>query len=104
MLVHSIRIQAFIVEPIPVRIENAGQRSAVGLLRAGGLVLDENSPAAVKIGDVLRPMTRKNDRNGKPILIGPIDWAFLLGTEMDGRYINMDFYAGRAGGRLSLYL
>ena len=81
-----------------VRIENAGQQNAVGLLRAGGLILDEASPAAIRIGDVLEPMTRKNDRNGKPILIGPIDWAFLLVTEIEGRNYKMDYYAGRAGG------
>ena len=81
-----------------VRIENAGQRNAVGLLRAGGLIVDENSPASIRVGDVLEPMTRKNDRNGKPILIGAIDWAFLLVTELEGRNINMDYYAGRAGG------
>lgn len=81
-----------------VRIDNAGQRNAVGLLRAGGLILDENSPAALKVDDVLQPMTRKNDRNGKPIIIGPLDWAFLLVTEFEGRNTKMDFYAGRAGG------
>lgn len=81
-----------------VRIDNAGQRNAVGLLRAGGLVLDQDSPAAIGVDDVLEPMIRKNDRNGTPILIGPMDFAFLLVTELEGRNIKMDFYAGRAGG------
>lgn len=81
-----------------VRIENAGQRSAVGLLRAGGLIVDPNSPAAVGVKDVLEPMTRKNDRNGNPILIGPLGWAFLYVDEIEGRNLKMDFYAGRAGG------
>ncbi len=81
-----------------IRIENAGQSSAVGLLRAGGLILDENSPAGVRPNDLFEPMTRKNDRNGKPIIIGPIDWAFLLVTELEGRNVKMDYYAGRAGG------
>ena len=81
-----------------VRIDNAGQKSAVGLLRAGGLIVDENSPAAIRKDDVLEPMTRKNDRNGNPILIGAMDWAYLLVTEIEGRNINMDFYAGRVGG------
>ncbi len=87
-----------------VRIENAGQKSAVGLLRAGGLILEENretSPAFVRVGDVLEPMVRKNDRNGKPIVIGPMDWAYLLVKELaghQGRNVNMDFHAGRTGG------
>ena len=87
-----------------VRIENAGQKSAVGLLRAGGLILEEDretSPAFVRVGDVLEPMVRKNDRNGKPIVIGPMDWAYLLVKELaghEGRNVNMDFHAGRTGG------
>ncbi len=81
-----------------VRIDDAGQRNAVGLLRAGGLILDENSPANVGQDDVLEPMTRKDDRNGKPILIGAIDWAFLYVTEVDGHKLKMDYYAGRPGG------
>ena len=81
-----------------VRIDNAGQKRATGLLRAGGLIVDKDSPADLKVGDVLEPMTRKNDRNGKPIIIGPIDWAFLNVTDFEGRNVKMDFYAGRAGG------
>ena len=81
-----------------IRIEDAGQKSAKGLLRAGGLIMDENSPALISVEDVLVPMTRKNDRNGKPILIGPLDWAFLLVNKVDGVRSEMDFYSGRAGG------
>lgn len=81
-----------------VRIENAGQRSAVGLLRAAGLILSENSPGYVGVGDVLEPMTRKNDRNGKPIYIGRIEWAFLHVTESEDYRLTMDYYAGRPGG------
>ena len=81
-----------------VRIDEAGQKTAEGLLRAGGLIVDENSPGLVAAGDTLVPMTRKNDRNGKPILIGPLDWAFLLVKEVDGVKSKMDYYSGRAGG------
>lgn len=80
-----------------VRIENAGQRNATGLLRGGGLVLDEDSPAAVRLGDVLEPMVRKDDRSGQPFAIGPIEWALLLVTGKSDRYLEMDYYAGRAG-------
>ncbi len=87
-----------------VRIENAGLRSALGLVRAGGLVREkdrEHSPAWIRVGDVLEPMTRKNDRNGNPIMVGPLDWAYLNVTELDGyqdRNVKMDFYSGRGGG------
>ena len=73
-------IQAF--SPV-VRIEDAGQSSADGLLRAGGLIVNENSPGKIRIGDVLIPATRKDDRNGNPFLIGPIDWAYLHATESE---------------------
>jgi len=81
-----------------VRIEDAGQTSAKGLLRAGGLIVDPDSPASVAVGDVLVPMTRKDDRNGNPILIGPIDWAYLLVKEVDGVKSQMDYHSGRPGG------
>ena len=81
-----------------VRIDNAGQKAATGLLRASGLIVDDDSPANLKVGDVLEPMTRKNDRNGKPFIIGPVDWAFLNVTAFEGRNVKMDFHAGRAGG------
>jgi hypothetical protein len=81
-----------------VRIENAGQRSATGLLRAGGLIIGDSSPASIAVNDPLEPMVRKNDRNGQPTLIGPVDWALLLTTGLEERYLKMDFYAGRSGG------
>ena len=81
-----------------VRIDNAGQRAATGLLRASGLIVDDDSPANLEMGDVLEPMIRKNDRNGKPFVIGPLDWAFLKVTAFEGRNVKMDFYSGRAGG------
>ncbi|WP_404305852.1 hypothetical protein [Neorhodopirellula lusitana] len=81
-----------------VRIDNAGQKSATGLVRAAGLALDKNSPAHIQVGDVLQPMVRKDDRNGKPMTIGPLDWAYLITTEVDGEKVKMDFHAGRMGG------
>lgn len=81
-----------------VRVDNAGTRTATGLLRASGLIVDEDSPAKLKAGDVLEPMIRKNDRNGRAYMIGPLDWAFLNVTGFVGRNVKMDFYSGRAGG------
>ncbi|QDT08733.1 hypothetical protein [Planctomycetes bacterium K23_9] len=68
-----------------LRIDDAGLKGARGLLRAGGLILDDESPARVGPGQVLLPMVRKNDRNGRPIMIGPLDWAFLLSTQFKGK-------------------
>ena len=81
-----------------IRIEEAGRRSAQGLVRAGGLILDPESPAMIAVGDVLQPMVRKNNRNDRPIRIGPIEWAYLIVTERDGSGLQMDYHAGRPGG------
>lgn len=81
-----------------VRIDDAGQKNATGLVRAAGLALDPDSPAHIRVGDVLEPMVRKDDRNGKPMTIGPLDWAYLLAKETEGRKVKMDFHAGRMGG------
>jgi len=81
-----------------VRIEDAGQRSAQGRVRAAGLITDEDSPAAFRVGDYLVPMIRRNDRNGDPIGIGPLSWAYLLVKEVNGSSLKMDYHAGKAGG------
>lgn len=81
-----------------VRIEDAGQRTAKGRVRAAGLITDENSPAAIRAGDFLVPMMRRNDRNGDPIAIGPISWSYLLVKEVNGSSLNMDYHAGKSGG------
>src|SRR5690606_22432627 len=57
-----------------------------------------NSPAAIRAGDFLVPMMRRNDRNGDPIAIGPISWSYLLVKEVNGSSLNMDYHAGKSGG------
>ena len=43
-------------------------------------------------------MVRKNDRNGRPIMIGPIEWAYCVVEEIDGVRFDMGYYSGRPGG------
>lgn len=81
-----------------VRIEDAGQKTATGRLRAAGLITDEDSPATIRPGDFLVPMMRRDDRNGNPIAIGPLSWAYLLVKEVDGSSLKMDYHAGKTGG------
>lgn len=81
-----------------VRIDEAGQKTATAMIRAANLIMDSESPANVAVGSVLQPMIRKNDRNGKPIAIGRIDWAYLIVNEKEGPNVKMDYYSGRAGG------
>ena len=81
-----------------IRIEDSGTRTTRATLRAGGLILDEQSPAAIRVGDLVMPMLRKNDRNGDPTQVGRLDWAYLLVNEVDGAKLEMELFAGRAGG------
>ncbi|MCO8124151.1 hypothetical protein NHH03_20575 [Stieleria sp. TO1_6] len=81
-----------------VRIDDAGQQTATGMIRAANLIMNPESPANVPVGSVLQPMIRKDDRNGKPIAAGPIDWAYLIATERKGPNVDMDYYSGMAGG------
>lgn len=81
-----------------VRIDEAGQKTATAMIRGANLIMDPESPANVTVGSVLQPMIRKNDRNGKPIAIGRIEWAYLIATERQGPYVIMDYYSGMAGG------
>jgi len=81
-----------------VRIEDAGAKNAKGLVRAFGLITAEKSPALVAKDDFFVPMTRKNDRNGDPVQIGPLDWAYLHVKEVDGAKLEMDYHAGKSGG------
>lgn len=81
-----------------LRIEDAGQKSAVALVRAGGLIIDEESPARVRENDVFVPMLRKNDRNGDPLGVGPLDWAYLLVKQVDQTRVDLDYHAGKPGG------
>jgi hypothetical protein len=62
------------------RIEHVEDQHIVARLRAAGLVAGDHSPALVEPGMVLRPVVRRNDRNGQPAKGGiqPISWSFLV--------------------------
>ena len=55
-------------------------------------------PALIQQGDFLQPMIRRDDRNGNPIALGPLPWAYLHTTKVDGAKIDMELYAGQTGG------
>jgi hypothetical protein len=61
------------------RIEQVDDRKLTLRLRAGGLIIDQASPAIAEPGMVLRPIIRRNDRSGQPAKGGiqAIPWSFL---------------------------
>jgi hypothetical protein len=80
-----------------VRLDDIGTKSIQARLRAGGLILDDDSPGNVVVGDFLQPMLRKDDRDGEPSFLGIIDWTFLRTTEKEGPKLTLEIQSGRAG-------
>ncbi len=81
-----------------VRIEDAGTKTAKGRVRAEGLVLDEASPIKIRVGETLQPWLRKDDRTGKPTMLGPLDWTYGIVKSLNGSKLEMDVFSGRSGG------
>jgi hypothetical protein len=69
-----------------VRVEDSRGRDAAVRVRAGGLVYDDFCPSRIKVGDILRSVIRRNDRNGEPRPGGiqEVDWTYLLVRESKG--------------------
>jgi hypothetical protein len=81
------------------RIETGEGKQATVRIRSGGLILNPGSPAAVAQGDVLIPITRTNDRYGKPMpgRISIIPWTLLQVAGRDERnpsILNCNVHSG----------
>ena len=105
------RINRFITQPLQVaheafaaltdafaplaRIERIEGKTAFCRVRAGGLIQEgESSPIAIGRGDVLRPMYRRNNREGQPILLQAIPWTFLHVATNTGTVLNCNVHTG----------
>ncbi|MEM7473758.1 MAG: hypothetical protein AAF483_02125 [Planctomycetota bacterium] len=62
------------------RVEEADALSATLLHRAGGLIVRNENPAKLKVGDVMQPIVRRDGKNGVPTLLQPIAWTFAVLT------------------------
>ena len=77
------------------RIERIDGKTAFCRVRAGGLIQEnESSPIAIRRGDVLRPMYRRNNREGQPILLQVIPWTFLHVSSNTGTLLNCNVHTG----------
>ncbi|MBB76826.1 MAG: hypothetical protein CMJ75_20160 [Planctomycetaceae bacterium] len=77
------------------RIERIEGKAAFCRVRAGGLIQGgESSPIAISRGDVLRPMYRRNNREGQPILLQAIPWTFLHVASSSGTLLNCNVHTG----------
>jgi hypothetical protein len=79
------------------RIEEADNKLAAMRIRAGGLILDEEHPAKLQIGDVLQPFVRRDDRNGVPTLLQGIPWTYVAMVESNGIDAKAAIYSGIRG-------
>lgn len=78
-----------------VRVESSRGKKATVRVRAGGLVADEQSPSAIRTGDVLQPVIRRNDRRGepKPDGIEVLDLTYLLVRAPQEYLLDCDVYS-----------
>ncbi|RMF45437.1 MAG: hypothetical protein D6753_00145 [Planctomycetota bacterium] len=79
------------------RVEEAEARSAKIRLRAGGLIVDDGNPARIRVGDVLQPIVRRNDRYGVPTLLEPLKWTFAAVIASDGVHADVNVYTYSGG-------
>ncbi len=79
------------------RVEDAETKSAMLRLRAGGLIVDDDNPAAIVLGDVMQPIVRRDDRNGVPDLLEPLSWTFAAITASDGVKLEANVYTYSGG-------
>jgi hypothetical protein len=79
------------------RVEEAERRFASLRLRAGGLIGSDNNPAQVRVGDLMHPILRRDDRNGLPIVIEPIPWTYAAITSSDGVKMKANVYTYSGG-------
>ncbi|MCO6455687.1 MAG: hypothetical protein J5I93_10370, partial [Pirellulaceae bacterium] len=79
-----------------VRIEDAEEKTATTRLRAGNLIVSDESIANVRLGDVLLPVIRRNNRYGDPLLGGieAIPWTFLTVEQRDGALLSCQVHSG----------
>jgi hypothetical protein len=82
------------------RVESSDATSARLLHRAGGLLVDQDGsphPARIQVGDVMQPVIRRDDRNGVPILLQPLNFTFAAITESDGIKMTCNVYTYSGG-------
>ncbi len=76
------------------RIEEADLKNATLRIRAGGLIVDQEHPARLVVGDVLQPYVRRDDRNGVPTLLQSIPWTYVAVAQSDGVNAQSSIFTG----------
>nr|MCU0721182.1 hypothetical protein [Pirellula sp.] len=64
-----------------VRIEETDNATAVMRVRAASLIMSEQHPAFIGLGDVLIPHIRRDDSSGNPTLVQTLPFTYIVATE-----------------------
>ncbi|MEM8734474.1 MAG: hypothetical protein AAGG44_09650 [Planctomycetota bacterium] len=74
------------------RVEDASSTSAKLRQRAGGLIVHDDNPAEIRVGDLMQPIVRRDDRNGIPTLLQPLSFTFAAITDSDRVRLDANVY------------
>lgn len=99
------RLASFAVQQAfaPVaRVEAAEASTAQLRHKAGGLIVDDSTnsaanPARIRVGDVLQPIIRRDDKNGNPTLLQVLNFTYCVITDSDGVKMNANIYTYSGG-------
>jgi hypothetical protein len=84
------------------RVEAAEATSAELRHKAGGLIVDEPAngeinPARIRVGDVMQPIIRRDDKNGNPALLQVLNFTYCAVTDSDGVKMKANVYTYSGG-------
>lgn len=90
----SLVVEAF--APV-ARVEDATSTTGSLLLKAGGLILNQDNPARILVGDVLHPIIQRGNRKGPASKPEPQSWTFASVTQVDNEKLQANVYAYSGG-------
>lgn len=64
-----------------VRIEETDNSTAIMRVRAANLIMSDQHPAFIGLGDVLVPHIRRDDSSGNPTLVQTLPFTYIVATE-----------------------
>lgn len=79
------------------RVENALSKTAELRLKAGGLVVSDDNPVLVQVGDLMHPLVRREGSNGAAGTAEALPWTYAAITETNNIKMNANVYAYSGG-------
>lgn len=78
------------------KVETVDEKQVQLRIRAGGLVTDDASPALIHPAQVLKPVLRRNGKDGQPTKNGiqPLDWTLLTVGKRTGSLLDCELHSG----------